>query len=62
MMFVCIMLTQPYNLDPSNTSFILHGSHVVVFLFLLKNIDFGYSLELSQSGDSKDSPQSFCEV
>ena len=58
-----IKKTRLYHFDPLKPHFYIvklgfTGVHIIVFLFLLKNIDCGYSLELPQQGSSDEYPQS----
>ena len=57
-----ITRTYLYNVDPLEPHFYIvklgfTGAYII-FLFLLKNIDCGYSLELPRRGGSKEYPQS----
>ena len=48
-----------YNFDPLKPHFyIVYRGYTLVFLFLLKNIDCGYSLEPPRRGGSNEYPQS----
>ena len=58
-----IRKTCPYNFDPLKPHFYIvklgfTGVYIIVFLFLLKNIDCGYSLEPPQWGGSNECLQS----
>ena len=60
-MFDNITKTCLYNVDPLIPHFYLVNlrfTGVYIFLFLLKNIDCGYSLEPSRRGGSNEYPQS----
>ena len=55
-----IMKTRLYNFDPLKPHFYivkLGFTGVYIFLFLLKNIDCGYSLEPPRRGGSNEYPQ-----
>ena len=55
--------TRLYNFDPLKSHFYIVKSglqgYILFFLFLLKNIDCGYSLEPPRRGGSNDYPQSW---
>ena len=57
-----IMKTYLYNFDPLKSHFYIvklgFTGYTLFFLFLLKNIDCGYSLELPQQGGSNEYRQS----
>ena len=58
-----ITKTRLYNFDPLKPHFYIvkvgfTGVHNIIFLFLLKNIDCGYSLEPPRRGGSNEYPQS----
>ena len=56
-----ITKTDPYNFDPLKPHFYVVKLGLtevyIIFLFLLKNIDFGYSLEPPRRGGSNEYPQ-----
>ena len=53
------MKTYLYIFDPLKPHFyIVNLGYILFFLFLLKNIDCGYSLELPRWGGSNEYPQS----
>ena len=59
-----ITKTYLYNFDPLKPHFyivklVYRGIHYF-FLFLLKNIDFGYSLEPPRRGGSNEYPHNLC--
>ena len=60
--FFAITKTYLYNVDPLKPHFCIvklgFKGVYIIFLFLLKNIDCGYSLEPPQRGGSNDYPQS----
>ena len=58
-----ITKTRLYNFDPLKPYFYIvklgfTGVYILFFLFLLKNIDCGYSLEPPRRGGSNEYPQS----
>ena len=57
-----ITKTYLYNFDPFKSHFYLvklgFTGYILFFLFLLKNIDCGYSLEPPRRGGSNEYPQS----
>ena len=57
-----ITKTYLYNFDPLKSHFYIvklgFTGVYIIFLFLLKNIDYGYSLEPPRRGGSNESPQS----
>ena len=60
--YLYIMKTRLYDFDPPQTPLLyskwgLQG-YILFFLFLLKNIDCGYSLEPPHQGGSTEYPQS----
>ena len=62
MRIVTITKTCLYNFDPLKPHFYIvklgFTGVDIIFLFLLKNIDCGYTLELPRRGGSNDYPQS----
>ena len=60
--FLYIMKTCLYNFDPLKPNFYIvklgFTGVYIIFLFLLKNIDCGYSLEPPRRGGSNEYPQS----
>ena len=59
--FFIITKTRLYNFDPLKPHFYivkLGFTGVYLFLFLLKNIDCGYSLDMPRRGGSNEYPQS----
>ena len=65
-LFPIIMLTSQCNEHPGKPQLIQmkvgFTRYTLFFLFWLKNIDCGYSLELSHRGSSKEHPQSMSEA
>ena len=62
LIFIYITKTYLYNFDPLKPHFYIvklgFTGVYIVFLFLLKSIDCGYSLELPRRGGSNEYPQS----
>ena len=59
---VAITKTCLYNVDPLKPYFYIvklgYTGVYIIFFFLLKNIDYGYSLEPPRGGGSNEYPQS----
>ena len=59
---VAITKTCLYNVDPLKSCFYIvklgYTGVYIIFFFLLKNIDYGYSLEPPRGGGSNEYPQS----